>query len=131
MTTAREWVTATVVTGLLTAGGIGLGYYAGTHAPTGTTQATTQDYADERTQDPTGIPYCDPADPLYACIDLAAMGYLDVWGDDTLILADRYAGPEGEGIALFECDSQAQDCRFIEPGSVVGLYDSTPNVDMP
>ena len=121
----RETVGAVITTGLLTMGAVGLGYYAGTHD---TRPVPTTGYTDERTQDPTGIPYCDETDPIYPCIDLTAMSFLDMWGDSALIIADRIDTGEWSGYGAFDCDETAQDCRWIAPGDITGLYDNDPNI---
>lgn len=137
----RDWTIAVVTTAVLTTGAVGLGYYAGSRDATPapitievpewaepSAEKERNAYEDERTQDPSGVPYCDVTDSQYPCIDLDVMGYLDLWGDEALVIADHYKGDDWQGVGLFNCDPMAQDCRLMEPSEYPEAYGSTPNV---
>ena len=133
--TLRTYLLPALTTGLLTLGGVALGYYAGTTdtPPASVTANPVPEwadpgYADERTQDPTGIPYCDVTDPMYPCIDLTGMGLLDTWGDSGLILIDHYVVDDVHWLAPWDCDERAQDCTLIERDDAPVLYTDDPNV---
>lgn len=82
---------------------------------------------DERWQDPSGFPYCDASSPLYPCLDLDAMGYFDLWGDEAIIIADHVKGEDWSGIGLWNCDPIGSDCWLLEPSVYPNLYDENPN----
>jgi hypothetical protein len=131
----RDWAVAIVTTGALTLGGVALGYYAGsTDSPredTVTVEVPTwaePSYEDERYQDPSGFPYCDVTDPILPCLDVDAMGYLDLWGDEAIVIADHYVGDDWFGIGAFDCAPDGSDCRLIEPDDAPDLYESDPNL---
>lgn len=135
----RDWAIAAVTTAVLTTGAIGLGYYAGSRdaAPAPITvevpewaepSAEKERNAPEHETDPvTGLPICSSVLPVYPCMDTVAMAYLDYWGDEAIVIADHYKGDDWQGVGLFDCDPMGQDCWFIHPDEVPGLYSNDPH----